>query len=176
MMFGRLRTREKYALGLAGVCIAIFLLLQLVVFPLTARRERLRRLVAVKQQNLHEIQAMKIEIQALRQNKDRFHKQFAKRQTGWTLFSFLDRLAGKAGIKDHVDYMRPVVSAHKDAALKVSTVEMKLQNLSLKQLVRYLYMTETAPDMVTINRLAITKSGGANQSLTAVLQVRTLTI
>ncbi len=53
--------------------------------------------------------------------------RFAKRDTGFTLFSFLDKLTGKAGIKNHVTYMKPSTSVQKNSLFKISQVEMKLQ-------------------------------------------------
>ena len=174
MITSRLNTREKYAVALAMGCIGIFLFLQLVVFPLINKQTRLKRALEVKIRTLAEVQELKAEFDALQQNKSRFQSHFATRPKGFTLFSFLERLANEAGVKDHIAYMKPSTKAHKIGAYKTALVEMKLRDISLKQLVTYLYMAETSKNMVSINRLAINKTGKQSKRLTAVLQVETI--
>jgi len=84
----------------------------------------------------------------------------------------LDQLAGEAGIKDHIAYMKPSKSRPKNSPYNLSMVELKLQGISIKQLTPYLYMVETSKNMVFIRRISITKTGKEGM-IDAILQVET---
>ena len=78
--------------------------------------------------------------------------------------------------KDRIAYMKPSSSIQKSGPFKVSTVEMKLQAISLKQLTDYLYSVETSKDMVTVKRASFVKKAGGPAAIDAVLQVETVDI
>ena len=92
------------------------------------------------------------------------------------MFSFLDQLAGEAGVKDRISYMKPSTKVEKNSPYKISRVEMKLDAITLKQLTTYLYGVETSKNMVDIKRISISKKDKKQGLLTAVLQVETLEI
>jgi general secretion pathway protein M len=103
-------------------------------------------------------------------------KRFEARKKDFTLFSFLDRLADKSGIKNHITYMKPSTSAREKSGYKVSKVEMKLQSITLKQLTSYLYGVETSKNIVSIKRISIVKTGIKEGYVNAVLQIETVEI
>jgi general secretion pathway protein M len=100
--------------------------------------------------------------------------RFENREKGFTLFSFLDRLTGKARIKEYVTYMKPSTTVQKNNSYKISQVEMKFKGLTLQQLTTYLHMVETSKNMVNIKRLSISKTGKQEGFIDAVLQVETV--
>ncbi len=117
--------------------------------------------------------ALKSEHDAMIQRTDLSKGHFENRTKGFTLFSFLDKLSGKAGIKDHITYMKPSTTVQKNSPYKTSRVEMKLRGLTLQQLTVYLHMVETSKNMVNVKRLSISKSGKQEGVIDAVLQVET---
>jgi len=120
--------------------------------------------------------ALRSEYEAITQKAHLSKSRFAKRQKGFTLFSFLDRLAGETGLKDDIIYMKPSTSVQKNSPIKLSKVEMKLQAITLKQLAAYLYRVETSENVVTVKRLSISKTGKQKEFIDAVLQVETFEI
>jgi len=90
------------------------------------------------------------------------------------LFSFLDDLAGNAGVKDHISYMKPSTTVQQNSDLKVSNVEMKLQGINLDHLTSYLHMIETSPNMVLIKSLSISKQGKQEGMINAILRLETI--
>jgi general secretion pathway protein M len=100
--------------------------------------------------------------------------RFTNREKGFALFSFLDKLAGSAGVKKNIAYMKPSTSKLKDRPFVVSSVEMKLQNVNLKQVAQYLYSIETSQNNLVIKKLAILKSGKQQGYINAVFQVETI--
>jgi general secretion pathway protein M len=172
-MVKKLARREKYSIyALSGV-ICLFVVFQFIVFPFLDKRERLERTLQAKTDILEKMTALQSEYNTIKKRTELSKSNFEKRDTGFTLFSFLDKLTGKAGIKNHVTYMKPSTSVQKNSPFKISQVEMKLQGLTLQQLTSYLHMVETSKNMVNIKRLSISKTGKLENLIDAVLQVET---
>ena len=172
-MAKKLARREKYSIyALSGV-ICLFVVFQFIVFPFLDKKEHLKRTLRAKTDILEKMTALQSEYNTIKKRTELSKSNFAKRDTGFTLFSFLDKLTGKAGIKNHVTYMKPSTSVQKNSPFKISQVEMKLQGLTLQQLTSYLHMVETSKNMVNIKRLSISKTGKLENLIEAVLQVET---
>ncbi|MEA1901025.1 MAG: hypothetical protein U9N47_09750 [Thermodesulfobacteriota bacterium] len=172
----KLNKREKYSVYAAAVIICIFVLIKFIVFPVIDKRERVTRAIQVKTKILEEMIVLKSKHDAISYKADLSKSRFAKREKNFTLFSLIDSLAGKAAIKDHIVYMKPSTSVAKNSNYKISSVEIKLQNVTLKDLISYLYMVETTDTNVFINRLSISKAGGQEDLINAVLKVETIGI
>jgi general secretion pathway protein M len=171
----KLNKRERIAVSAAVVVVALFLVFQFVVTPYREKQARLARSLQSKTEALREMKALKAQYEALTEQARLSKVRFARRERGFTLFSFLDRLASEAGIKDHITYMKPSRVDDKDTPYRISLVEMKLQDITLKQLTPYLHMVETSENVVYIRRMSITRTGreGAAGLIDAVLQVET---
>ena len=102
--------------------------------------------------------------------------KFKQRPKNFTLFSFLDWLAGETGIKKHVSYMKPSTTINEKTGVSLSRVEMELRGISLKDLTRYLYEVETSENMVVVKRLSISRKGREKAMIDAVMQVETVEI
>lgn len=175
-MAKKLTRREKYSICAALGAIGLFVLIQFVVFPHLDKRKRLERAVQVKMGILEEMVALKSEYDAIQRRSDQSNMRFRKREKDFTLFSFLDKLSGRVGIKENITYMKPSTTVQKDSPYKISQVEMKLQGLTLQELTTYLHMVETSRNMVYINKLSILKTGKEKGLVDAVLQVETAEI
>lgn len=175
-MVKKLSRRERYSIY--GVCciVCLFVLVRLVIFPTVDKRQHLRRAFQVKTKILEEMIALKSEYDAINTEADLSKVRFAKREKGFTLFSFLDKLSGEAGIKNNITYMKPSTSVQKNSPYKISLVEMKIQGLTLEQLAVYLHMVETSENIVNIKRLSISKKHKQEGFIDAVLQVETFEI
>lgn len=169
----KLTRREKYAIYAAAGIICLFVIIQFIVFPTVDKIEQQERALQVKTRMLEEMVALKSEYDAIKKNTDVSKVQFARRERGFTLFSFLDKLTGEAGIKGNITYMKPSTSVQKNSPYKISKVEMKLQGLTMQQLTSYLHMVETSKNMVRIKKLSISKTGKQEGFIDAVLQVET---
>ena len=172
-MAKKLTRREKYSLYALSSVICLFVVFQFLVFPSLDKRERLKRTLQTKTDILEKMTALQSEYNTIKKRTELSKSRFAGRDTGFTLFSFLDKLTGKAGIRNHVTYMKPSTSVQKNSPFKISQVEMKLQGLTLQQLNSYLHMVETSKNMVNIKRLSISKTGKIENLIDAVLQVET---
>lgn len=172
----KLNRREKYSVYAAAVIICMFVLIKFIVFPFFDKRERVARAIQVKTEILEEMTALKSRYNAISNRADLSKSRFSKREKDFTLFSLLEKLAGKAVIKDHIVYMKPSTSVSKNSQYKTSSVEIKVQDVTLKELISYLYMVETSDNNVFISRLSISKSGEQEDFINAVLKVETIEI
>jgi general secretion pathway protein M len=167
----RLNKREKYAVVAMVGFVGIFIVMQFIVFPVIDKRDQLRRSVTAKTRTLADMMSLKAEHDDLKKQIVSARARYSKREKGFTLFSFLDRLAGQAGIKDQITYMKPSTVTQKGTKLKISVVEMKIQGVTLNRLVPYLFMVETSENSVYIRRLSISKPDKGDGVINAVLQV-----
>src|SRR5690606_35168266 len=88
--------------------------------------------------------------------------QLKARPQGFTLFSFLDTLAGQSGIKQNIDYMKPSTSNLKNSSYSLSMVELKINALTMEQLVSFMHGVETSPNLIWIKRISIDRGEKEN--------------
>ena len=169
----KLGRREKILVSLAACCIAVFVLFQFIIFPFFDRREVIGRGIEAKRDGLKEIVKLRSEYESYKRGADGIQRYLRSRMKSFTLFSFLEQAAGKARVKDHIKYMKPSAS-RTSGRFKESMVEMKLDKISLKQLVDYLYLIESPKNIVSIKRISIRDSKSAPGYLDAVMQVLTI--
>ncbi len=169
----KLKKREKYSIYAVSGLICLIVLIQLIVAPFIDKRKRLTRALQVKSGQLEEIQMLKSKYDAMNRGAELARVQSSKREKDFTLFSFLDKLSDKAGIKNNIVYMKPSISADKNTGYKTLIVGMKLQAITLKELTSFLHMVETSKNIVYITRLSISKTGKKEPFINALLRVET---
>ena len=175
-IFKNLNKRERYGILLAAGVIGIFIIAVFIVEPFLSRSANMKNSRQTKADMLVEMQKLQSEYTALTQQAKVSKSRFQRRQKGFTLYSFLNRLVGESGIKDRLIYMKPTKTVQKNSPYKISRVEMKLEAITLEQLTNYLYGVETSKNMVAIKKISISKKDKNQGLLTAVLQVETVEI
>jgi len=154
----RINPREKRTL-VAGGCVVVALLLYLLVIsPYMSAMELLDRQIGKKTQELKEVVALQKEYERLKE-KTRILEEMIRLTPGFSLLSFLENLATKNQIKTQIAYMRPLTTPGNER-YKESSVEMKLEGITLKQLVDYLYQIEQSAQPIRIKRLNLAKKKG----------------
>ena len=171
-MIGANRKQTWIVIGLGLlICIALIYLL---FSSLLNRQARLKGALETKHQILSEMHQLKSQHDTAMTAAARYRAQIATRESEFTLFSFLDRLAGQAGIKNNISYMKPSTTALEDSDLSVESVEMKFQAVTLKQITAYLHLVETSPNGALVRRLSMSRVGKEKFYLDVILLVETL--
>lgn len=170
----QLAKREKYLISLAVSVIVLALVIQLGIMPFVEKREQYNNKVTANQKNLQEMVTLRQEYLVLQQGSDILAQRLAKRPKSFTLFSFLEKAAGDAGVKENIKSMKPSASTTK-GPFKESLVEMKLERITLGQMVGYLKLVESPDMLVSIKRISIQSNKKETQYLDAILQVLTFT-
>ena len=169
----KLNRREKYAVyGAAGI-ICLLLLHYVLIAPIADAKGRLDRKLDAKIRINEDMMALKTEYRAMDEQAQASVSRFSDRKADFTLFSFLDQLAGEAEMKDFITYMKPSTTSPKDSPYKIAKVEMRFQNITLEQLSTYLFKVETSQNLVWVKRLSISKDGKLPGFVNAILQVET---
>ena len=101
-----LNKRERYGVILAAGVIGIFLFAIFIVQPFLGRTDKMKKNLQTKAVMLEQMQKLHSEYAALTQSEKTSKSRFRRRPKGFTLFSFLDRLAGESVIKDRISYMK----------------------------------------------------------------------
>ena len=172
-MIKKLTRRERTSLFVAAGAICVLIVMQGIVFPAFDKRSRLERILEAKTKIFQEMTVLKSEYDTITKETTLSKELFDNREKGFTLFSFLDKLTSEAGIKDRINYMKPSTLAQKNSPYKTSTVEMKIQGITLKQLLTYLHRVETSENGVAVTRLSVSKTGDTKGFIDALLQVET---
>ena len=168
----QLAKREKYLIFLAVIVIVLALVIQLGIMPFVEKKEQYSNKVTANQKNLQEMVNLRQEYLVLQQGSDILAQRLAKRPKSFTLFSFLEKAAGEAGVKENIKSMKPSASSTK-GPFKESLVEMKLERITLGQMVGYLKLVESPHMLVSLKRISIQSNKKETQYLDAILQVLT---
>lgn len=170
----KLNRREQLAVLAVGGILLIYLFIHFAISPVFGKKTAMKRNLSAKKMILSEMESLKSEYDAIKKQKDTKAVHMAGRKKGFTLFSFLDKLAGEAGIKGNISYMKPSTSNQPNSRYKKSVVEMKVQGITMKQLSTYLYSVESSRNIVVVKRLSISVIGSKDRSISAVMQVETI--
>jgi len=168
----RLGGREKLVLIAGGVAVALLLFYRFGLSPALERLRVLDRLVATKEGDLHEMKSMRDTYLAQKRLMEQVNQSLAQRDKDFAIFSFLEELANKTGIKNNIMYMKPALATPGEL-FRESSVEMRLEGIALPQLTRYLYDIEQAPQLLRVRRMHVKPRAADPDQLDVTFQVST---
>ncbi len=168
----RLDKREKIMVGGLIVFVLVFFIVFFIFSPILESRQRLQKSLTKKQVELQEIRILEKEYQALQLQSGDIQKRLAKRPGNFTLFSFIEKQATTAGIKEKINYIKPS-TVESDGPLQESRVDMKLQQITLENLVTFLKGVESQAKVVSVSRISIQEHGKEQGYVNVVIQIVT---
>jgi len=172
--FRNLQRRERLFIVGTGAMLVLFLLFKLTIDPMLKRSAELDRQIVTARRQLTELRTMQQEYQRQKNVVDSINSQL-KRQPNFAIFSRLEELAGQTGIRSKIVHMRPTVSAPNEVYNEES-VEVKMEGVTLEQLVSYLHQVENSPQLLKIKRLEMKPRFDNRQILTATFRVSAFTL
>ncbi|MGD9947575.1 MAG: type II secretion system protein GspM [Desulfobulbus sp.] len=164
----QLTGRERKMVFLAGAALAVFVLVQFVLFPLIDQRARLQKRLVSKEKALAEMRLLKQQFQQLNKQSGSMADILDQREEGFSLFAFLEQNAAESAVKELIVYMKPSES-QEGKNLSQSRVEMKLQGVSLEQLLRFVAKSESPQQLVGVAKMTVQENTKAQGSLDATL-------
>ena len=105
--FDQLERRQKILLLSVSLFLLLFFVYQLLVSPYLDARARLQNSVQRKQDDLQQIQKLRQDYLMVKKQEGGIKDRLAKRPRDFALFSYVDRQADLANIKDTIQYMKP---------------------------------------------------------------------
>ena len=169
-----MQSRERLFLGRAGAMLVLFLIFKFTIDPLFKHSADLDRQIVTARRQLAELRTMQQEYQRQKTVVDSINSQL-KRQQNFAIFSRLEEFAGQTGIRNKILYMKPTVSTPSEVYNEES-VEIKMEGVTLEQLVRYLHQIENSPQLLKIKRLEIKPRFDNRQILTVTFRVSAFTL
>lgn len=169
----KLSWRERMVIGAGGAVAAVILLLTLVIFPLMDKRSQLARGIESRERALVEMRELQARYRDLHGKANVLLEQLGSREANFSLFAFLEQMAAKSEVKKNIAYMKPS-NTSSDGAFKETLVEMKLQEVTLKQLVEFLVLVEAPEKIVALKRISIQENTQTKGALDVIMQVVSL--
>jgi len=164
----QLTGRERKMVILAGSALAVFAVVQFAIYPLFDHRSRLQKRLVSKEKALHEMQLLQQQFQQMDRQSGSMADVLEQREQGFSLFAFLEQKADESAVKEHIAYMKPSESMEGEK-LSQSRVEMKLQGVSLEQLLNFVKISESPSNLVGVAKMAIQENSKEQGSLDATL-------
>jgi general secretion pathway protein M len=169
----KISQRDRLFLLAGSVFVIIFIVMQFGIFPLLKNRERLQKGIAAREKALVEMKELQARYRDLHSKANSLVDQLDSRNAGFSLFSFLEQNATKTDVKKNIAYMKPSELSD-DGPFKEIYVEMKLQAVTLKQLVDFLQLVESPENIVALKRISIQENKKEKATLDVILQVVSL--
>jgi len=164
--------REQLMLTGLIITVSALFLFHFLFSPLLDSRQRLQKSLIKKNIELQEIRNMQQEYQALQLQSGNIQDRINKRPKGFTLFSYIEKQATVAKVKKNIKYLKPS-EIEKEGALNESRVDMKLQQITLENLVTFLQGVESPENVVSISRISVQEHGKGQGALNSVIQIVT---
>ena len=171
--FDRLGKRERLIVSAGVVFVACFLVFQGIISPYLEARQTLERSLARKEREVLDMAILQQEYRELKSRQSGVVEQLKSRSPQFSLFSYLEKQASEVKVKDRVTYMKPS-SSELDEGYLESVVEMKMEEVTLGQLVDFLTQVESVENVVVIKRISIQKNNRTEDLLDVVISIFTI--
>jgi Tfp pilus assembly protein PilO len=150
----RITPRERIYLIIAGVTVIglLFYGIYSAAASYLDRVKGLDRMIRQKEEALATLGQFRQEYVKVKSQVGSLDERIRKDQGNFSLLSFLESLAGTTDVRSKIAYMRPQAAVPVDQYREVS-VEMKIENVTLDQAVRFLSAIEQAPHVLKIKNL-----------------------
>ena len=148
------RLNQRQLIWIAATVVVLLAASQWLIRPIFRQRAKLATNIQRSEKRLQELVRLEQLYRKMQVENTRVEKNLRNRKQDFTLFAFLEGLAGRDGIKGQIEFMRPSVKSLGEMHQE-EQVEMRLKRVSLDRLIPYLYHIEAAPEQVRIRRLTI---------------------
>lgn len=169
----RLTRRERWLAVSMAVLIAAWLLFTVAIRPAIERMETLNRVIPEKQRTLQELRTKSARYLVLRAGLDNLQRQADAGEKEFELLAFLESITNDLHLAEKVTMMKQQV-VQLDSDYSETIVEVKLENITLKQLVEFLLTTKSSNQFLCVRSLYTRKNVANPNLLDAVTQISTL--
>ena len=159
--------------------ILLFILIVVVIYffvfiPLSEKKDLNEKKIKQKKVELLELKTMQVRLQKLKNSSITLKDRFSARAKNFSLFTFLDNLAGETNIKSYITYMKPSTFTDKKTNSKISSVEMEIKDIDMDSFFSYIYKVESSKNLVFITKLSIKKKKTTDKVVSIVMQAQTI--
>ncbi len=166
--FENLETRERNILIAGLTFVFFFVLINFIAVPVYNYKKDLEVQIKFNVYQSTEIIALGEQYKKITGNLE---KSFTYSKKNINIFSFLDALTRKTGIKDKVDYMKPSTESYENYTIE--KVEIKISNINMKDLVSFIFSIESGSEKIRIKALKISRSDKSG-TISSTIQTETI--
>jgi len=166
------RREKRFALGLA-IFIAAWTCYGSIIKPALARLETLQRVIPEKQTTLSRLTDLSCQYSTLAQQSDRIQQTLTNQQNDFALLPFLENIIEKSNLSEKLVSMQ---TDHRQLTPDYSETlaTIKLEQLTLNQLVQCLAEIHSANPCIRIKSLNLQKNPQAPKKLDPTIQIANL--
>ncbi len=154
--YNRLAPRERVLVGVAAVTTIVILLYSFVWDPLQSNRALLARRITAKEKDLREVQRQRDVFLALARRLEANQSATSEADPNFNLFAYVQNATTQAVSRERILSLNPSTK-NVNPEYQELQVEVKLQQISLAQLVDLLYRIEKGEHPLRFSRLQIKK-------------------
>ena len=171
-MISQLNQRERIFVIVGGLALILALLYFAIVAPYRSALTRLDRQVTVRSGQLQEVKALQARYLALQKQMTQMERLLGKRQD-FSALTFIENLVEKTAGRENLVSMRPQ-SPEVRNEFTIDSVEIKLEKLTLKQVLELLLGVEMADTPVQVKGLYLKQRFDDRSLLDATMTVTAL--
>ena len=147
----QLNQREKVFVAAGGVALVLILLYLAVMMPYREAMTRLDKQIAARSRQLDEVQALRSQYLEMQQQIRQLETR-VKNNQDFSALTFLENLVERTSGRDNLLSMRPQPPVTQNEFI-IDTVEVKLEKLSLRQVLELLWGVEGATSPMQVRDL-----------------------
>ena len=164
----RLSPREQRLVAIFGALLAAAGLYVLLIEPIAAGRRGAENKIATLDGDVREMQRLAVKIRELQGTIDLTDTDDGTAGKDFSLFSFIDKATSASVSRDAIASMNPNRRPTREG-LEETTVELRLTNISLTEVVGLLRQIETAPEPVYVKRVELKRRFDDNTRFDAII-------
>ena len=166
-----LSQREQRVLIGAGL-ISVCLLLYLGVDSVVQKYDKLEDKITGTREEIQKISRLRTQYMEAHQQLVDIKQKLDRMEKGFSLLSFIEDLANKADIRENIGSVKPKKIPLNDT-YDENIVELKIDNVSLSELVDFIYKIENSGQLLKVKRLRIKTRYDNRDLLNVTMQVTT---
>lgn len=167
-------TRREKQIMVAGVFfLGLAIVFQIFVRPAIGRVKTLKRVLIEKRQLLDDLRTKSQEYNSISSELEEIRQEIGKQQVDRQILSFIERIQKDCGLMQNVVYMKPTTMAISNI-YEETTIEIKLQGITLNQLIQFLSKIESSELLVGIKLLDIRRGVRNINLLDTVIKIASL--
>lgn len=168
----KLPKRQQLAIACGGGLVLVMLLMQLFILPFMEAKKTVNQSIRNNEKTLAEMLLLAKDYQILKRQAGKIQQVLARRAPNFSLFSYLEKIAGDAGVKSSIKSMNAAKGAI-SGPYEELPVDIRLEKITLRQLTDFLYLLESPQELIRVKRIALAKMPESPEYLSAQIQAVT---
>ena len=172
IFWDRLPKRQQLAIACGGGLVLVILLIQLLILPFMEAKSTVNQSIRKNEKTLTEMLLLAKDYRLLKRQAEKVQQVLARRVPNFSLFSYLEKIAGDAGVKSSIKSMN-AAKGSTSGPYEELLVDIRLEKITLKQLTDFLYLLESPQELIGVKRIALAKMPASPEYLSAQVQAVT---